>query len=403
MTAATLKIAFVGAGQVNFGGGEGPWNHVKRLEHMVIADNYALECVGICDPMLHVAESVLEVRRSNPDVRLKKMWESTRLFTNLVDMLDATTPHCVFIGVPPAYHGCTQKPYNIEIECATRGVHMFVEKPISCHQISEVDAVNDFVQAAVKNNGLVVSVGYMFRYSRAVLRMKEIIERYGPIKAFNARYLCAYTPIDKPVWWDVDRSGGPIVEQGTHFCDLARFLGGDVDLDTLQAMSIKQTDKAGKLDHIPERINEEALAPEKRVPRVTTAFWKFKNGAIGSFMHGVLMHELKYETELEVWGDGYRLQLIDPYGKCQLGVRLPHSEETVIEDFGIDDPYYSEDLSFMRAVKHAVENNDSSNSTNDSNNTRNPHTSGILSSYEDSVGTYKLTWAIRTKSEQNSA
>jgi len=103
--AASLKIAFVGAGQVNFGGGEGPWNHVKRLEQMVIKDNYALECVGICDPLLAVAESVLEVRRSNPDPRLKKMWESTRVFNNLVDMLEATTPHCVFIGVPPAYHG----------------------------------------------------------------------------------------------------------------------------------------------------------------------------------------------------------------------------------------------------------------------------------------------------------
>jgi predicted dehydrogenase len=290
------------------------------------------------------------------------------------------------------------KPSNIEIECAARGVHMFIEKPLSCHPVSEVDAVNVHVQEAVKN-GLVVSVGYMFRYSRAVLKMKEIIQEHGDIKAFNARYLCAYTPIDKPVWWDVDRSGGPIVEQGTHFCDLARFLGGDVDLDTLQAMSIKQTDKAGKLAHIPERINEEALAPEKRVPRVTTAFWKFKNGAIGSFMHGVLMHELKYETELEVWGDGYRLQLIDPYGKCQLGVRLPHSEETVIQDFGTDDPYYSEDIAFMRAVQHAV----SHSPLNDHIDSRNPHTSGILSPYEDSVGTYKLTWAIRTKSEQNSA
>jgi predicted dehydrogenase len=74
MTAPTIKLAFVGAGQVNFGGGEGPWNHVKRLEHMVTADSYDIECVGICDPMLAVAQNVLEVRRSNPDQRLKKMF-----------------------------------------------------------------------------------------------------------------------------------------------------------------------------------------------------------------------------------------------------------------------------------------------------------------------------------------
>jgi len=398
--ATTIRLAFVGAGQVNFGGGEGPWNHVKRLEAMNLNENgsFAIDVVGICDPFVKQAETVLEVRRSNPDARLKKMWENTRCFANLTDMLDATNPHCVFIGVPPAYHGATLKNADIEMQCARRGVHMFVEKPLSCHPVSEVETVNAVVQDAVKQ-GLVVSVGYMFRYSAAVLKMKELIDQYGPIRAFNARYLCAYTPIDKPVWWDVDRSGGPIVEQGTHFCDLARFLGGDVDLDTLQASSIKQTDKAGKLDHIPANINEEALAPEKRVPRVTTAFWKFKNGAIGSFMHGVLLHELKYETELEVWGDGYRMQLIDPYGKCQLGVRLPHSEETVIHEFAHDDPYYSEDLAFMRAVKHAVESTSAATTTTTTHN--NPHIARILSPYEDSVGTYQLTWAIRTKSEQS--
>jgi predicted dehydrogenase len=276
---------------------------------------------------------------------------------------------------------------------------MFVEKPLSCHPINEVDEVNKQIQETIKRDGLIVSVGYMFRYSAAVLKMKELIQQYGEIKAFNARYICAYSPIDKPVWWDVDRSGGPIVEQGTHFCDLARFLGGDVDLDTLQASSVKQTDKAGKLEHIPANINEEALAPEKRVPRVTTAFWKFKNGALGSFMHGVLLHELKYETELEVWGDGYRLQLIDPYGKCQLGVRLPQSEETVIHDFGPDDPYLAEDLTFLKAVRHAVQ-HPKQPQQNAADNT-NPHLKEILSPYEDSVGTYKLTWAIRTKSEQN--
>jgi len=399
MSSATIRLAFVGAGQVNFGGGEGPWNHVKRLEAMYVREaDFPIEVVGICDPLLKQAEAVLEVRRSNPDTRYKKMWESTRVFSTLVDMLDATQPHCVFIGVPPAYHGCSLKPSNIEIECARRGVHMFVEKPLSCHPVSEVDIVNDVVQQAVKEQGLIVSVGYMFRYSAAVLKMKELIQQYGPIRAFNARYLCAYTPIDKPVWWDVDRSGGPIVEQGTHFCDLARFLGGDVDLDTLQASSVKQTDKAGKLDHIPANINEEALAPEKRVPRVTTAFWKFTNGAMGSFMHGVLLHELKYETELEVWGDGYRMQLIDPYGKCQLAVRLPHSEETVIHEFAHDDPYYSEDLAFMQAVKHAVL---PPATTTPTTTTHNPHIASILSPYEDSVGTYKLTWAIRTKSEQS--
>jgi len=92
----TIRVAFVGAGQVNFGGGEGPWNHVKRIESIALNQDIPIEVVGICDPMIKQAESVLELRRSNPDQRLKKMWEATRVFSNLIDMLDGTQPHCFY-------------------------------------------------------------------------------------------------------------------------------------------------------------------------------------------------------------------------------------------------------------------------------------------------------------------
>jgi hypothetical protein len=78
---------------------------------------------------------------------------------------------------------------------------------------------------------------------------------------------------------------------------------------------------------------EGKLEVNKRIPRgenykfignefiVTTAFWKFSSGAIGSLMHGVLLHGDKYENEIEILGDGYRICLIDPYGKCKVQVR----------------------------------------------------------------------------------
>jgi len=52
--------------------------------------------------------------------------------------------------------------------------------------------------------GLIISVGYMFRYSRAVRRMCELIDQTpGGIRAFLARYNCAYSQIDKKEWWDI--------------------------------------------------------------------------------------------------------------------------------------------------------------------------------------------------------
>jgi len=51
-----MRIGFVGAGQVNFGGGEGPWDHASRLEKLF--PRYPLEIVGIADPDLERCKRV---------------------------------------------------------------------------------------------------------------------------------------------------------------------------------------------------------------------------------------------------------------------------------------------------------------------------------------------------------
>ena len=39
-------------------------------------------------------------------------------------------------------------------------------------------------------------------------------------------------------WWDMRKSGGPIVEQATHFIDLMRYLAGDIALPSIQALAL---------------------------------------------------------------------------------------------------------------------------------------------------------------------
>ena len=91
--------------------------------------------------------------------------------------------------------------------------------------------------------------------------------------------------------------------------------------------------------------------------------------------HGTLLHREKYETEIEIWGDGLRIVLLEPYGHCRVLVRRPHSEETEEFEFAGDDPYLTEDRAFLEAVR-----------TGDC--------SGIRSSYDDALKTYELSWAI---------
>lgn len=66
-------------------------------------------------------------------------------------------------------------------------------------------------------------------------------------------------------------SAGPIVEQGTHFCDLSRYFGGDVDMSTVQAHSLEWDENAGHLSKMV--VDETAIPPENRIPRVTSATW----------------------------------------------------------------------------------------------------------------------------------
>lgn len=199
----------------------------------------------------------------------------------------------------------------------------------------------------------------------------------------HAKYNAAYSTLKKEMWWDVESCGGPIIEQATHFCDLARFFGGEVELDTLHATSIKQTDTLGQLSDLPPNVRnlEQSLPPHRRIPRVTSAMWRYSSGAIGTLTHAVLLHGEKYETAIEIWGDGYLIEFIDPYGKSKVKLRLPESENPQLFEFDGDDMYLTEDRAFLEAVI-------------------NKDSSSIQSSYKDACNTYALSWKIRTAAEK---
>ena len=201
----------------------------------------------------------------------------------------------------------------------------------------------------------------------------------------NARYNCAYSELDHPFWWDARKSGGPIVEQATHFCDLIRYFGGDVCLNTVKGISIPASTSegdVGALAHVPSVVNESDLPVEARIPRVTFAHWRFKEGGIGSLNHGLTLWGKKYEASIDLWADGLRMSLEEPYQPdCKLRVRCGFTDEDKDEVFTFPDadPYLEEDRAFLEAV-------------------RTGNQSIIRSSYEDASKTYELSWAIRRAS-----
>jgi hypothetical protein len=119
--------------------------------------------------------------------------------------------------------------------------------------------------------------------------------------------------------------------------DLSRYFGGQVRLSSVTAHTVEHFEPPGQLS--AKGFNEELIPEENRIPRLTSASWKYENGAVGSLMHVVALHGARdsttnlpliqiavgttYDTEIEVFADGYRLKLTDPYNFPVLSVRKP--------------------------------------------------------------------------------
>jgi len=377
-----FNVVFVGAGNIMFGSPEGPWNHSFRLEHKL---GPRLKIIAIIDPDVERAKSIL---RKKCETFVCSAYEDTRLYRSFADFVAETTPNqaprAFVVGSPPMFRGTTLAGRNIEMQIVQHfpGVPLFVEKPVATGPKDEIEEAFK-VAKFIGESGTVCSVGYMLRYLRAVQMMKKIIDENNlTVMATIARYATAYEAIEKPDWWNKSKSGGPIIEQGTHFCDLSRYFGGDVDISSVSAHSLEWYEDAGKLSKmVPD---EDMIAPENRVPRVTAATWKYESGAVGSLTHLVALQGHDYSCELEVYADGYQLKLVNPYVQPVLYIRRPGSDSEETHRFPDDDPFFSEISVLVDNIENVEDQSEN-----------------ILCSFEDACKSYQLTWAIREASERS--
>lgn len=372
---ADFNLAMIGAGNIMFGSDEGPWNHSFRFEHKL---GPRLKVVALIDPSTARAEAVLAGKRAS---FVESAYRDTVVYKSVEDFKAAVTadkePHAFVVGSPPAFRGGVNAPRDLEHKLLKLfpETAYFIEKPVSTGPVDESLKCSE----TLVKSGNIVSVGYMLRYLRCVQKMKQIIATNNlTVMGTIARYACAYEAIAKDAWWNKDIDMGPVIEQGTHFCDLSRYFGGDVDIDSVQAHAVEWDEVPGQLSKIP--IDESKISPEKRIPRMTSATWKYKNGAIGSFVHAVALQGTAYACELEVICDGYQMRLTDPYNAPVLYLRRPGDDIEERHAFQDDDPFFSEVSNFIDCIEGGPD----------------PH---ILSSFEDATKSYELTWAIRRASE----
>ncbi|KAF9480106.1 hypothetical protein BDN70DRAFT_877991 [Pholiota conissans] len=378
-----FNVVFIGAGNIMFGSDEGPWNHSFRFEHKL---GPRLKVVALIDPAIERATAVLQKKCESFVI---SAYQDTRVFKTFEDFVRNMSPHdkprAIIVGSPPMFRGSLQAGRDIELQILKHfpGVAMFIEKPITTGPEGEIS--DGFkIAKMIQDSHTTCSVGYMLRYLKAVQMMKQIINDNNlTVMSTIARYACAYESIAKPDWWDKSKSAGPIIEQGTHFCDLSRYFGGEVDIDTVQAHSLEWDENAGLLTKIA--IDESKILPENRIPRVTAAVWKYDSGAVGSFTHLVALQGHNYSCEFEVYADGYSLKLVNPYVQPVLYIRKPGDDNETTMRFADDDPFFSEVSNLIDVIEDIDE--DAAEAQ-------------ILSSYEDAVRTYQFTWAIRKATER---
>ncbi|PCH39968.1 hypothetical protein WOLCODRAFT_161996 [Wolfiporia cocos MD-104 SS10] len=398
-----FNILLIGAGEINFGSVEGPWNHSLRLEQVLGAD---LRVVGLVDPDVTRARAALDGKLAGPTA---PAYASCKVFPSVAaaaaggELAGEASPRVAIVGAPPFVRGSDLPGKDLELqlvsafsECA-----LFVEKPVS----SGAEEACWRVTAELQKKGTLVGVGYMLRYSKAVQRMKQIVrENKLVVMGTNARYVMAYeyarklasiTPASRAtvlnlravmVGQNVLRRPPPQPSSSKppiSARDLSRYFGGDVSLPSVAAHTVEHDDAPGALS--AQRFDEGGIPPARRLPRLTSATWKYKGGAVGALTHVIALHGTTYDTEFEVYADGFRLKLVDPYGSPVLSVRRPGLAGEELISFTDDDPFYTELSTFVEAVKD-------------------PKAHGsILSSYEDAVKTYELTWHIRRASEASTA
>ncbi len=312
-----VKVAFAGAGGIADA-------HMSLLRTM---DDVRI--VAVSDIVQQKAESLASRYMA-------------RAYSDYRQMLANEEMDALYVCVPPYAHE------EQEILAAQKGVHLFVEKPVALTMAKAVEVCD-----AIKENSIISSVGYHWRYQDNTDRARNILQG-KQIGLVNGYWLGGMPEVS---WWrKLDKSGGQIVEQAGHIIDLARFICGEI-VEVYAAYTRRTLEVTEDTD----------------IYDFGSVTMKFADGAVGTLVNTCVL-TLPYTVGLHV--------------VCSDTVVELHGDLTVIERghkeilSGGRNPILMENEAFINAVR-----------TGDS--------TGIRSNYEDAVKTLAVSLACNESAATN--
>ncbi|MFH1101850.1 MAG: Gfo/Idh/MocA family oxidoreductase [Methanobacteriota archaeon] len=120
---------------------------------------------------------------------------------NQVDAVTVTTP--------------SDTHYEVVSECLHAGKHVLVEKPIA----ESVKQGKKLVELA-RSKEVVLSVGYLYRFSNAIRRTRELLPDLGNLEYITCRYMHSTKP--------PRQDSGVILNLGVHVIDMLNFITGEI-------------------------------------------------------------------------------------------------------------------------------------------------------------------------------
>jgi len=244
MAESRVRVALIGAGMM-----------AGRYHYPSLASFDDVELVGISDLIEDKARAAAN-RFGIPE---------QAVYVDYRRMLAETGPDAVYILMPP------QILYEPAHHALTRGLHVFVEKPLG---LTTTQA--RMLAYTADEHDCLTMVGFQRRHVPAATALRARIEERGPIHFADVSFLKSTPDLSIPAGF-YDGAIDPLTSDGIHAVDTLRWLcGGDVEEVQVQ---VRQRGVAGP------------------VPNAFSALVSFSSGAVGAVHYNLVTGRRIFRTE----------------------------------------------------------------------------------------------------------
>jgi len=148
--------------------------------------------------------------------RVADKFQIEKRFVDYTALLQEPSVEAVGICVP------TQSHFKVAFNALDEGKHLLVEKPLAI----SLDEADRLINQAAKTDRKVM-VGFNKRWHHLIRQARDIIQKgmLGPIGLMNTVFSTGHHNRYIPEWRTQRKAGGgTLIEDGSHFYDLCRFL-----------------------------------------------------------------------------------------------------------------------------------------------------------------------------------